>query len=169
MKIFKIAAVSLLFVGFTNIFAAPPDITDIPGEIIIQGGSFKTIKLDDYVTDDNTPDNQISWTTTGGTNISVSINPARNARITAASGFIGSEVITFIATDGDGESSSDATTFSVNLPLKISKQPANTSAKVGGSASFDVSPIDFVSTTLPFLKTVTRSPISKISSKRWEI
>ncbi len=94
----------------------PPVVSDIPNQQIAYGGSFSTINLDDYVTDPDTPDNQIIWTYSGNTNIAVSI-VNRVATPTPAPGWWGGNTITFTATDPTSLSDSDDAVFTVNSAL----------------------------------------------------
>ena len=91
-----------------------PVVSDITDQTIDEGQSFATINLDDFVSDSDTDDADISWSTSGGSSITVSIDGSRVATVTAAGGFTGSETITFTATDPDGLSDSDDATFTVN-------------------------------------------------------
>jgi hypothetical protein len=90
-----------------------PVVSDIPDQSIKSGASFRTIHLDDYVDHPapNIGDEDIIWTTSGGVNISVTIDSNRVAHITYPSGWTGSETITFIATVNP--SSSNPATFTV--------------------------------------------------------
>jgi hypothetical protein len=99
--------------GPTN---TPPVVSDIPNQTIDEGSSFATISLDDYVTDDEDPDMSIIWTFTGNTDLTVVITD-RVATITYPGGWIGSETITFTATDTGALFDSDEVTFTVNAAL----------------------------------------------------
>ncbi len=91
-----------------------PVVSDIPDQTVAEGTAFATINLDDFVTDIDNADNQISWTTSGETNLSVSINASRVATITSIDpDWNGSETITFTATDPGLLFASDAATFTV--------------------------------------------------------
>ena len=91
----------------------PPVVGDIPGESVAEGSAFATINLDNYVTDIEDPVTAISWTTTGESNLSVSIT-GRVATITANDpDWNGDETITFQAEDTDGGTDSDPATFTV--------------------------------------------------------
>ena len=61
-----------------------PDVTGIPDQGIIEGGSFTTISLDDYVTDADPADadSVMDWTYSGNASLSVDITD-RVATITA--------------------------------------------------------------------------------------
>jgi len=91
----------------------PPVVSDIPNQQIAYGGGFTIIDLDDYVTDPDTPDNQIIWTYTGNTNIVISIID-RIATPAPAPGWWGNETITFIATDPTSLFDSDSAVFTVD-------------------------------------------------------
>jgi hypothetical protein len=93
----------------------PPVVTDIPDQTITGGSTFSTITLDDYVSDVDDPDASISWTSTGNTNLIVTITN-RVATITYPNGWTGSETITFTATDSGALFDSDEATFTVNAP-----------------------------------------------------
>ena len=56
-----------------------PVVTDIPGETILEGTSFATVPLDDYVSDVDDTDAQMTWSYTGTTDLVVSID-ARHPR-----------------------------------------------------------------------------------------
>ncbi len=98
-----------------------PEVSGIPDQSIMEGSSFATINLDDYVTDADNLDTELTWIATGNTDLSVTITD-RVATITPLSGeWNGSETITFTATDPGSLSGSDAATFSVtsvnDLPI----------------------------------------------------
>lgn len=100
--------------------AAPPVVSDIPDQIISEGSSFITISLDDFVTDADNSDNEITWSYNGNTDLTVSINASRVATITIPNAeWTGSETITFTATDPEGDSDSDDATFTKNLGTGI--------------------------------------------------
>ena len=91
----------------------PPVVDDIPNQTIVEGGTFATIDLDDYVSDVDNLDTEISWTYSGNSELIVDITD-RVAAITAPSAtWTGSETITFTAEDPDGLIDSDDATFTV--------------------------------------------------------
>ncbi|MFH1849040.1 MAG: Ig-like domain-containing protein [archaeon] len=90
----------------------PPVVSDIPDQAVDVGQAFASITLDDYVSDADHADSQISWSTSGGSSLTVSI-VNRVASISAPGGWLGSEIITFTATDPEGASGSDAAAFTV--------------------------------------------------------
>jgi hypothetical protein len=90
-----------------------PVVTDIPDQTIAEGSTFATIALDDYVSDIDNTDAEMTWTYSGNTALTVSI-VARVATITIPSAdWNGSEAITFTATDLVLLSDSDPATFTV--------------------------------------------------------
>jgi hypothetical protein len=99
--------------------AAPitvPSISYIPDQAVSGGYPFPDINLDNYVRHDDEGPSGLTWTTSGGTNISVIIGTGRVATITYTSGWTGSESLTFTATDPGGCFDSAEVTFTVNSP-----------------------------------------------------
>jgi len=93
----------------------PPVVSDIPDQTIDEGGTFATINLDDYVSDIDNLDSEITWTTSGEVDLTVTIDINRVATITIPDpDWTGSEAITFTATDPGNLSNSDIATFTVN-------------------------------------------------------
>ena len=113
----------------------PPVITDIPDQSIPEGSAFTPINLDDYVSDVDDSDNQITWSYSGNSSLSVNISD-RIATITVPNAdWNGSETITFTASDDDGASVSDQASFTVtavNDPPVVTDIPNQTIAE--GSA-----------------------------------
>lgn len=92
---------------------SPPVVADIPNQTIAEGETFAAISLDDYVSDIDHADFQITWTATGNVELTVDII-ARVATITTPNpSWTGSETITFIATDPALDSDSDQAIFTV--------------------------------------------------------
>ncbi|MEA3280550.1 MAG: Ig-like domain-containing protein, partial [Thermodesulfobacteriota bacterium] len=123
-----------------------PVVSDISGETIAEGGSFATITLDDYVADPDNADDEMTWSATGGTDVSVSIDGGTHvATVTYTGGWSGSETITFTATDPGGLSDSDDAVFevtSVNDAPVVDDIPNQTIAE-GGSFT-DINLDDYV-------------------------
>jgi VCBS repeat-containing protein len=91
-----------------------PVVTDIPNKIIAEGASFATIALDNYVSDADNTDEEMNWTYSGDTDLSVSIDDDRVATITPLDAdWNGSDTITFRATDPGDFWDEDAATFTV--------------------------------------------------------
>ncbi len=90
-----------------------PAVSNIPDQTILEGQSFLTINLDDYVDDPDHADNLLSWAATDNVELRVDITD-RVATITPPNvNWNGSETITFTATDPDGATGWDAATFTV--------------------------------------------------------
>ena len=126
-----------------------PIVTDIPDQTIIEGDSFATINLDDYVSDMDNTDAELTWTFSGNTDLLVNID-ARVATITIPNpDWTGAETITFRATDPSTLFDENAATFTVtnenDSPTDIALS-ANTIAEnlPGGTAigTFTTTDID---------------------------
>ena len=91
----------------------PPVVSNIPGQSVPEGTAFTTIALDNYVSDPDNADSEITWTVTGEDDVTVVITN-RVATITANDpNWNGTDMVTFTATDPEGESDSDPATFEV--------------------------------------------------------
>ncbi len=121
----------------------PPVVSDIPNQTITSGASFVTISLDDFVVDPDNADAELVWTFAGNTQLGVAIDANRVATITYPGGFLGSEIITFTATDPGTLFDSDAATFTVNAvpnePPVVSDIPDQT---ITAGASFTTISLD---------------------------
>ncbi|KPA14878.1 hypothetical protein MHK_004915, partial [Candidatus Magnetomorum sp. HK-1] len=99
---------------------------DIPGQTIQEGSSFTTIQLDNYVSDPDNTDSELTWTATGQSELTVTIN---NRVVTISipdEEWKGNETIKFVVTDPNGLTDSDSATFTVtevNDPPTISSIP----------------------------------------------
>lgn len=103
---------------------APPVLSDIPDQSVNQGQAFVQVALDNYVTDPDNNDNEINWTYSGNSELSVVIDANRVATIAIPSSeWIGSETITFTGTDPGGLSDQDGAIFLVNAPPTVSDIP----------------------------------------------
>lgn len=106
-----------------------PKIGTIPAQLIKEGQSFSNIQLDNYVTDDENPAEQISWRTAETTNITISI-VNRVASVTQVDpAWRGKESIKFYASDPSGASDSATVQFGydlVNDPPQALTIPAQT-------------------------------------------
>lgn len=107
----------------------PPVVSEIPGQERRIGEEFSTIKLDNYVRDPDNPPRAITWTVYGNVNLLVTITD-RIAAITRKNpDWIGSERISFVATDPLGAADTTSALFmsvKFNLPPKVSKIPGQT-------------------------------------------
>ncbi len=91
----------------------PPIVTNIPNQSVPEGSSFTTITLDDYVSDVDNSDAEMTWSYTGNTELTVDIT-SRVATITIPDiNWNGNETITFRATDPGSLWDEDAATFTV--------------------------------------------------------
>ncbi len=90
----------------------------IPDVSFDEDGSDTSIDLDDYVSDVDDADAELSWTWSGPTHVTVSIDPATHVvTLGAVANWYGTETITFICTDPGGLSDStqvEVTVKSVN-------------------------------------------------------
>lgn len=97
--------------------AAPvnvPAIAEIPDQATSAGYPFSDVDLNGYIRDD---DSNVTWTTSGGSNISVTVNQTTaTASVSYTSGWTGSEDITFMATDELGFYDTEVVTFTVTPP-----------------------------------------------------
>jgi hypothetical protein len=126
----------------------PPIVTDIPSQTITEGSTFATITLDNYVSDLDNLDSEMTWTFSGNTQLTVSI-VARVATITVPnSDWFGSETITFKATDPGSLWDDDAALFTVtpvqdNLPPNEPNRPSGpVSGKINDESSFTTNTTD---------------------------
>ncbi len=94
-----------------------PVVAGIPDQTIVQGNSFMTINLDDYVSDVDNLDSELTWSSSGNIQLTVSIVD-RVATITAPPGWIGTETITFKAMDPDELFGEDSAVFTVTSVLR---------------------------------------------------
>ena len=96
-----------------------PVVSDIEDQTIAEGGSFTTISLDGYVTDAETADADILWTTSTPVNLTVTIVDRVATIGLVNADWNGTEAITFTATDQGGASDSDVGTFTVTNVITI--------------------------------------------------
>jgi parallel beta-helix repeat protein len=126
---------ALVGIPTSSVQAATPVVSDIPDQTIDEGGAFATVILDNYVADAGHTADQMTWTTSGDIELTVTINPNRVATIsTPDPDWNGNETITFRATDPVGFYSEDAATFTVtavNDAPVVSDIPDQTIAEGG--------------------------------------
>ncbi|MCX6833331.1 MAG: T9SS type A sorting domain-containing protein, partial [candidate division Zixibacteria bacterium] len=115
----------------------PPVVAGIPDQILAYGATFATINLDNYVTDPDNTDAEMTWSYSGNSQLTVAISGARVATITKPSAdWNGSESIIFTATDPGLLSDSDTATFSIAAPtplIEITPDTLTFTAYAGGS------------------------------------
>jgi hypothetical protein len=147
-----LAGSALITVDLTDVNEAPV-VDDIPDQAINEGESFTTLALDDHVVDVDNPDDEITWSYSGNTELTVTIDAARVATISIpAPDWSGSETITFTATDPGLLSDNDAATFTVigvNDPPEV-VQPVDQENVVGDSPSLQIEATDPESGTLEY-------------------
>ena len=90
----------------------PPSTIAIPAQSISNTNQFTPIQLDEYVTDPDNSDAEITWNASGNTDLIITIEN-RIASINFSEHWIGSEDITFTAKDPQGLESSTTVTLSV--------------------------------------------------------
>jgi len=119
---------------------ASPVLLPIPPLSLVEGQTDVSLDLDDYVSDPDTPLNEISWRASGYRNLIVVVDSNNHkVMIHAPEGVTGTERITFTATDPDGNS--DETELSVTIsPKQVGKPPvlsgfSDISIPKGGSDS----------------------------------
>ncbi|MEW5795917.1 MAG: hypothetical protein AB1772_06105, partial [Candidatus Zixiibacteriota bacterium] len=109
-----LGAALLLTAAGAGFAQTAPVVTDIPDQTIAEGASFTAITLDDFVSDADNTDAEMTWTFSGNTELTVSIDVNRVATITTPnSDWNGSETITFRAADPGLLADSNAATFTV--------------------------------------------------------
>ena len=111
----------------------PPVVSDIPDQTITEGQTFASITLDGCVADPDNTDSEITWTATGNSSLTVTIDSVTQvATVTTPSpSWSGQETITFRATDPGGELDEDAAVFTVN-PLPVIIYTITAGAGTGG-------------------------------------
>jgi PKD repeat protein len=90
-----------------------PVISDVGDQTIDEDFSFTSISLDQYISDIEDSDSQITWTVTGNSELAVTITD-RIVTIKASANWSGAETITFMAEDTGGLTASDSAIFTVN-------------------------------------------------------
>ncbi|MBN1756672.1 MAG: tandem-95 repeat protein, partial [Chitinispirillaceae bacterium] len=119
----------------------PPVVSTIPGQIIIRGGTFNPVQLDNYVSDPDNTDQQLTWmVTTASGNLTVSI-VNRIATIEAKTGWEGEETVTYTARDPG------ALTHSVDVVYKVNPNTAPTITPINDiplvNQGVEISPVLF--------------------------
>ena len=91
-----------------------PVVSDIPDQTIAEGATFATISLDNYVSDIDNSDAEMTWTYSGNSSLTVTIDGSRVATIGIPDvDWNGAETITFKATDPGALFDDDGATFTV--------------------------------------------------------
>ncbi|ETR73138.1 MAG: hypothetical protein OMM_07124, partial [Candidatus Magnetoglobus multicellularis str. Araruama] len=89
----------------------PPVVSDMSNQSISEGSSFTAIQLDNFVDDIDNADNEITWTASGQSNLTVTISNRIATIEIKDSEWNGSETIRFTATDPEGLTASDEVVF----------------------------------------------------------
>jgi hypothetical protein len=84
-----------------------PNVAGIPDVVFGEDGSDSSIDLDDYVTDPDNTDAEMTWTYSGNSDVQISINSSNVVTFTSTPNWHGAEFITFRATDPDGHYDED--------------------------------------------------------------
>jgi hypothetical protein len=91
-----------------------PVVKEIPGQTTLEGKTFKSVNLDDFVTDPDHKKSEIRWKVSGAKNLDVRINASRVAEIKPRrDNWFGDETIIFTATDPAGASDKSVVKFIV--------------------------------------------------------
>ncbi len=90
-----------------------PIVSGMPDISFPEDGSHNSLDLDDYVTDADHNDSELTWTYSGNTNVFISINSNNVVTFTSVLNWYGSETITFRATDPDSNFGEDTITVTV--------------------------------------------------------
>ena len=139
----------------TNVNDAPI-VTDILNQTIAEGSTFATINLDDYVSDVDNTDSQMTWTYSGNSQLTVSI-VNRVATISIPDiNWYGEETITFRATDPGNLWSQDSATFTVT---PVNDPPV---------ASFNFEPINPETHETVFFNSTSYDSDGIISNYTWD-
>jgi VCBS repeat-containing protein len=123
---------------------AAPVVSDIPNQQYEEGTAFQPISLDNYVTDADNTNHQLTWSASGNSALSVNIDASTHTAVVAAPNidWNGSETIVFQATDPQSASSQDAATFTltpVNDPPVVSNI---LDQSIKSNESFSTIPLD---------------------------
>jgi hypothetical protein len=122
----------------------PPVVSDIPNQSVVSPARFTAFSVDTYVSDPDNSDSEITWTWTGNSSLTVSWDPVtRKIKVRPPAGWIGSEKITFTATDPDGNSDSDPARFiitSAESPQSPDEQKKEKVEEVEGQPSDGIVP-----------------------------
>ncbi len=116
----------------------PPVVSDIPDQSIFVGDSFSDINLDSFVSDSDTPIEDISWSVSGNSNISVDISWDNVASIGYSSGWTGCKSFTFTATDDMGLSDSTEVVFEVSYDPDNNRAVISMPSPVNGSVGIPI-------------------------------
>ena len=106
-----------------------PVVSDIPDQSIAEGDGFTDIQLDDFVSDIDNSDSEMTWSYSGNTELLVSIIGRVASISIPSSGWTGQETIAFKATDPGGKFDENSAVFTVtagNVPPVANSQSVTT-------------------------------------------
>lgn len=104
----------------------PPLVDDIPDQDVVAGESFAVILLDNFVNDVDHDVDEMTWSHSGAVDLLVTIDPGTRIATVAVPNdeWMGSEIITFRATDPGGAWDEDVAVFTVvNEPPVVADIP----------------------------------------------
>jgi hypothetical protein len=110
----------------------PPIVSAIPDQTVAEDEAFATLNLDDFVTDSDHADAEITWTSSGENHVSVTITDRVATIVPADPEWNGSDRVYFTATDPSGSEDQTGTNFTVtfvNDPPVVSDLPDQTVAE----------------------------------------
>ena len=115
----------------------PPEIAHLPEQILQGNAPRRIFNLDDFVSDDNTPKDEIKWSVSGydEEHLIVSIEVSRNVLVIPVKDWYGTETATFTATDAQGNEASKeclikvtaAPVVTLSGEIKVAEGETNTS------------------------------------------
>jgi len=91
----------------------PPVVTAIPGQVILEGDTFKKISLDQYVNDPDHADKDLSWTFSGNRFLEIIIEERIVSIAAPDSEWSGIDTVRFCVNDPAGSTGADTVVFSV--------------------------------------------------------
>lgn len=121
-----------------------PVFSDLPDQSILLGESFQDRNLADYVSDQDTPDSQLSFAcSSNGSNLNVQLNSSTLSVSPYSTSWTGSETVTCTAQDLQGNKASDQASYSItNSGSPQITSTAVTSATENSLYQYDVDATD---------------------------
>ena len=98
-----------------------PEISELPGVMFEEDTSSISIPLDDYVTDIDNDDSELTWSFSGDGNVNPTIDEGRNLFFTAAQDYFGVGIVTLTVSDGE---------FEVSRDLEVDVTPVNDAPEI---------------------------------------
>jgi len=124
----------------TSVAPQPPGIADLPDVKILQGEARKIFNLDDFVSDDDTPKDNINWRTLSydEEHLTISIGTDRAVLLVASKDWYGTETVTFIASDEEGSEASKECQIKVTVAPVVTLSGEITIAEGETDASLEL-------------------------------